>query len=51
MSGLIESINILKNIDGIGYMDFKSTDVVRHSLVKDIINAYEKNEKVNNDKK
>ena len=51
MSGLIESINILKNIDGIGYMDFKSTDVVRHSLVKDIINAYEKNEKANNDKK
>ena len=51
MSGLIESINILKNIDGIGYMDFKSTDVVRHSLVKDIINAYEKNEKANNNEK
>ena len=51
MSGLIESISILKNIDGIGYMDFKSADVVRHTLVKDIINAYEKNEKVNNDKK
>ena len=51
MSGLIESISILKNIDGIGYMNFKSADVVRHTLVKDIINAYEKNEKANNDKK
>ena len=51
MSGLIESISILKNIDGIGYMDFKSADVVRHTLVKDIINAYEKNEKANDDKK
>jgi phosphate starvation-inducible protein PhoH and related proteins len=45
LSGLIEAINILKNIDGIGYMEFNSSDVVRHTLVKDIINAYAKNEK------
>ena len=51
MSGSIESINILKNIDGIGYMDFKSTDVVRHSLVKKTLLLREKNEKANNDKK
>jgi phosphate starvation-inducible PhoH-like protein len=44
LSGLIEAINILKNIDGIGYMEFNSSDVVRHSLVKDIIKAYAKNE-------
>ena len=30
LSGLIEAINILKNIDGIGYMEFDSSDVVRH---------------------
>ena len=44
LSGLIEAINILKNVDGIGYMEFNSSDVVRHSLVKDIIKAYAKNE-------
>ena len=47
MSGLIEAINILKNIDGISCINFESTDVVRHSLVKDIINAYSKNESKN----
>tara|TARA_B100000427_G_scaffold326487_1_gene335245 strand:- start:488 stop:1441 length:954 start_codon:yes stop_codon:yes gene_type:complete len=47
LSGLIEAINILKNIDGIGYMEFDSSDVVRHSLVKNIIKAYAKNEEKN----
>ena len=47
LSGLIEAINILKNIDGIGYMEFDSSDVVRHSLVKNIIKAYAKNEETN----
>ena len=44
MSGLIEAINILKNIDGISCINFEPSDVVRHSLVKDIIKAYSKNE-------
>jgi len=47
LSGLIEAINILKNIDGIGYMEFNSSDVIRHNLVKDIIKAYAKNEEKN----
>ena len=47
LSGLIQAINILKNIDGIGYMKFDSSDVVRHSLVKNIIKAYAKNEEEN----
>ena len=38
------AINILKNVDGIGYMEVNSSYVVRHSLVKDIIKAYAKNE-------
>mgnify|MGYP001333288373 CR=1 FL=1 len=46
-SGLIEAIRILKNIDGIACMEFESSDVVRHSLVKDIIKAYSKNEDKN----
>ncbi len=42
VSGLIEAKDILKNIDGVGFVTFDKSDVVRHRLVKDIINAYEK---------
>jgi phosphate starvation-inducible protein PhoH and related proteins len=41
-SGLIESKNILQNIEGIKFVYFSKTDVVRHKLVQDIIDAYEK---------
>jgi phosphate starvation-inducible protein PhoH and related proteins len=41
-SGLIESKNILQNIEGIKFVFFNKTDVVRHKLVQDIIDAYEK---------
>jgi len=47
LNGLIEAINILKKIDGISCINFEATDVVRHSLVKDIIKAYSKNEDKN----
>jgi len=46
-SGLIEAINILKKIEGISCINFEATDVVRHSLVKDIIKAYSKHEDKN----
>jgi phosphate starvation-inducible protein PhoH and related proteins len=41
-SGLVQVREILKNIDGVGFVYFDKGDVVRHRLVKDIINAYEK---------
>lgn len=41
-SGLMEGINILKHIDGIGLIELDGSDVVRHKLVKHIIAAYEK---------
>lgn len=41
-SGLMEGINILQNIDGIGTVYLDASDVVRHRLVKYIIAAYEK---------
>lgn len=41
-SGLKNASNILRNIEGIAFMDFESTDIVRHPLVQKIINAYEK---------
>lgn len=39
-SGLIEARNILTHIDGIEFIYFDPTDVVRHRLVKEIIKAY-----------
>jgi phosphate starvation-inducible PhoH-like protein len=42
VSGLIEAKDILNNIEGVGFVYFDKSDVVRHKLVKDIINAYEK---------
>lgn len=41
-SGLILVQDILKNVDGVDFIYFDKKDVVRHKLVKDIINAYEK---------
>ena len=43
-SGLKSVINILKEVEDIGFMFFHTTDVVRHKLVQDIIKAYEKHE-------
>ena len=40
-SGLIQAINILKGIHGIGFYEFNKEDVVRHTLVKSIIEAYD----------
>ncbi|HKI77613.1 MAG TPA: PhoH family protein [Ignavibacteriaceae bacterium] len=42
VSGLIQAKDILSNIDGVGFVYFEKSDVVRHRLVKDIIDAYEK---------
>lgn len=41
-SGLISIQNILKQIDGISFVYLDQKDVVRHKLVRDIIDAYEK---------
>ncbi len=41
-SGLVQVKNILQHIDGVGFVFFNKGDVVRHRLVKDIINAYDK---------
>ncbi len=41
-SGLDHVIHVLKETDGIGITQFSSNDVVRHPLVKKIIDAYKK---------
>jgi phosphate starvation-inducible PhoH-like protein len=42
-SGLIEAIDILKGVEGIAFVHFDETDVVRHHLVQRIVRAYEDN--------
>ena len=41
-SGLMHAMKLLKGIRGIAQVEFTATDVLRHPLVKDILNAYEK---------
>ncbi len=41
ISGLKHAIDVLHGIEGISFSWFKPKDVVRHSLVQDIIRAYE----------
>jgi phosphate starvation-inducible PhoH-like protein len=45
VSGLIQAKEILSNIEGVAFVYFDRGDIVRHKLVKDIIDAYEKHEK------
>ena len=40
-SGLSNAVKVLKDTDGIGFTRFLSRDVVRHPLVRKIIDAYE----------
>ena len=41
-SGLTEAVRVRKGVDDIDFCFLKDTDVVRHELVKRIINAYDK---------
>ncbi len=43
-SGLVHAKRILQDIPGIAFVHLKTTDVVRHRLVREIITAYEKAE-------
>lgn len=41
-SGLIHALNVLRNVKGIGKIEFSKKDIVRHPLVQQIVEAYEK---------
>lgn len=43
-SGLTHALKILKHIKGIDIIEFNKEDIVRHKLVKDIVEAYSKEE-------
>ena len=40
-SGLVQAIKFLKNVEGIDIITLDNTDVIRHKLVKSIIERYE----------
>ncbi|MGB9106529.1 MAG: PhoH family protein, partial [Terriglobales bacterium] len=39
--GMLEAMDILGNVDGISFVHFDESDVVRHHLVQRIIRAYD----------
>ena len=43
-SGLSEALQILKDVEGIGFVELNKKDIVRHKLVTRIVNAYESND-------
>ena len=43
-SGLIHAFKILKDIKGIAFVEFNTSDIVRHRLVKEIVKAYSEKE-------
>ena len=40
-SGLLQALRLLKNVEGISVVELDTTDVIRHKLVKAIIERYE----------
>jgi len=44
-SGLIDALDVLKNVKGIAKVEFDVKDIVRHKLVQRIVEAYEKRAK------
>ena len=41
-SGLTEAVNLLSGVEGVGHVKFREGDVVRHDLVRRIVQAYDK---------
>lgn len=40
-SGLVQTLKVLKNVEGISFTEFTHADVVRHPLVQKIVQAYQ----------
>ena len=41
-SGLVDALQVLRDVDGIAQVHLTEKDVVRHRLVQQIVKAYEK---------
>jgi phosphate starvation-inducible protein PhoH and related proteins len=44
-SGLMQVRSVLEGIDGLVFVELGSNDVVRHRIVQDIVDAYERSQK------
>ena len=44
VSGLVHALKVLRNVKGIGKVEFGKKDIIRHSLVQRIVEAYEHEE-------
>jgi phosphate starvation-inducible PhoH-like protein len=53
LSGLVEAREVLQGIEGIQFVYFNRDDVIRHPLVQEIIDAYDRleNGKTNNNRR
>jgi len=40
-SGLLQAIRLLKKVEGISFVELDNSDVIRHKLVRRIIEKYE----------
>ncbi len=47
-SGLVRAMETLRGIEGIGLVEFDRRDIVRHPLVKEIVNAFEQKQESEN---
>jgi len=45
-SGLIKAAHLLKRIDGIGFVELDSRDILRHRIVKYIVQAFDKDQEL-----
>jgi phosphate starvation-inducible PhoH-like protein len=45
-SGLVQAMQVLKGIKGIGRIEFNKKDIIRHKLVQHIVEAYDKYNKL-----
>ena len=50
-SGLVQAMHILKNVKGISFIELNKNDIVRHKLVTRIVEAYEKFEEKQKEKR
>lgn len=41
VSGMVEAMNLLRGVKGIGFIRLTQRDIIRHRLVQDIVDAYE----------
>ena len=50
-SGLIQALRVLRDVPGIGRVEFGKKDIVRHALVQRIVEAYERADREHDDEK